>query len=86
MNLKNTKMKTILTTILILIHSLTFSQKSVKVQTRDTSCVIILRNTFGCNEESNTNGLFTFSFCNKARVVTNLASKKEDIDYKIIND
>jgi hypothetical protein len=79
-------MKTILTTILVLISSLTFSQKSVKVQTGDSSCVTILRNTFGCKEELNTNGVFTFTFCNKGRVVTNLASKREDIDYKIIKD
>ena len=80
---KRHKMKTILTSILILVSGLTFSQE-IKVETSDTSCVTILRNTFGCKQESNTNGVFIFSFCNEARVATNLASKKEGVDYKLI--
>ena len=81
-------MKTILTSILILTAGLTFSQenKEIKVETADTACIKILRNTIGCKEEANKNGVLTFSFCNEARVVTNLASKKENVDFKIIKD
>ena len=78
-------MKLILLPIFLFISLSSFTQENkVKIETSDTSCIRILRNTFGCKEESNINCVFIFSFCNKARVATNLATKKEDIDYKII--
>ena len=59
----------------------------MKVQTKDTTCMTILRNTYGLtNEVVNTDGIVTFLFNvkNEARIVTNLATKLENIDYKII--
>ena len=73
--------------LFILISTLSFSQNDIKVQTKDTTCMTILRNTYGLtNEVVNTDGTVTFLFNvkNEARIVTNLATKLENIDYKII--
>jgi hypothetical protein len=73
--------------LFILISTVSFSQNDIKVQTKDTTCMTILRNTYGLtNEVVNTDGTVTFLFNvkNEARIVTNLATKVENIDYKII--
>ena len=73
--------------LFILISTVSFSQNDIKVQTKDTTCMRILRNTYGLtNEVVNTDGTvtFLFNFKNEARIVTNLATKVENIDYKII--
>ena len=79
-------MKKIVILASIFVSTLSFSQNDIKVETKDTSCVKILRNTYGCESESvNSDGTHTFNFKvkNEARIVTNLATKQENIDYKI---
>ena len=85
--IKSTKMKLFTLLLFILISTVSFSQNDIKVQTKDTTCMTILRNTYGLtNEVVNTDGTVTFLFNvkNEARIVTNLATKVENIDYKII--
>ena len=80
-------MKQIVILVTILVSTVSFSQNKIKVQTNDTSCVKILRNTYGYKSESlNPDGTYTFNFNvkNEARIVTNLATKQENVDYKII--
>jgi hypothetical protein len=70
----------------LLLVSMTMFGQNVKVQTSDTSTMTILRHTWGLREEiKNVDGSSTFVFSDKvvARIVTNLATKKENVEYTI---
>jgi hypothetical protein len=81
-------MKRFVILVSVLISTVSFSQNDIKVQTKDSTCMRILRHTYGfTNEVVNTDGTVTFLFKNvknEARIVTNLATKQENVDYKII--
>jgi hypothetical protein len=79
-------MKKLVVLISILLSTISFSQNVIKVETKDTACVRILRNTYGFNTETYSDSTYTFNFNQKslARIVTNLALKEENVHYKII--
>jgi len=79
-------MKLFVILLSIFVSTAAFSQKNIKIETKDTSCVSILRNTYGFESEvHNSDGTYTFLFNekSKARIATNLATKKENVDYDI---